>query len=57
MSNTTMEDLKPGMCRWPIGHPEDKGFHFCGGPSDPSLPYCNEHMIKAQAPVRKSKTS
>tara|TARA_R110001592_G_scaffold16881_12_gene71680 strand:+ start:313 stop:498 length:186 start_codon:yes stop_codon:yes gene_type:complete len=56
-TNITMEDLKSGMCRWPYGNLEDKDFHFCGEPSDPALPYCNKHMIEAQAPVRKSKSS
>ncbi len=57
MSIITMEELKSGMCRWPIGSIEEEGFHFCGEPSEPAAPYCNEHMIKAQAPTRKPKTS
>ncbi len=56
MSIITMEDLKSGMCRWPIGNPEDKDFHFCGGQtSEPGLPYCDEHMAQAKAPTRKPK--
>ncbi len=58
MSNTTMEELKPGMCRWPIGEPEDKDFHFCADKKrDPGMPYCEEHMVKALAPVRKPRAS
>jgi len=57
MSIMTMEELKPGMCRWPFGNPEDKDFHFCGDKTDASSPYCDEHMAKAQAPVRKPKAS
>lgn len=52
-----MEDLKSGMCRWPYGNLEDDDFHFCGKPSDPALPYCEEHMAKAQAPSRKPKAT
>ncbi len=57
MSTITMEDLKSGMCRWPFGSTEDEGLHFCGAPSDPGAPYCEEHMAKAQAPTRKSKAT
>lgn len=57
MSIITMEKLKSGMCRWPIGNPEDKDFHFCGEQCDPASPYCDEHMKKAQAPSRKPKAS
>lgn len=44
----TMEDLKASMCRWPIGDPQDKDFHFCGEKrvsSDES--YCQHHTEKA----------
>lgn len=57
MSKMTMIELESGMCRWPIGAPEDEDFHFCGDPSEPSLPYCLAHMEKAQAPTRKPKAS
>jgi GcrA cell cycle regulator len=55
MSIITMAELTSGMCRWPFGNPEDKGFHFCGEQCDPSLPYCEMHMGKAQATARKPK--
>ena len=57
MSKITMTKLESGMCRWPIGSPEDKDFHFCGDPSEPSLPYCQTHMEQARAPTRKPKSS
>ena len=57
MSVKTMEELKPGMCRWPFGDPKDKDFYFCGDKTDGISPYCGKHMVKAQAPVRKSKAS
>lgn len=57
MSDMSMEDLKAGMCRWPFGDPEDKNFHFCGNPCDYALSYCEEHMTKAKAPVRKARSA
>ncbi len=57
MSNITMMNLESGMCRWPIGNPEDEDFHFCGEQSEPSLPYCETHAKMAQAPTRKPKSS
>ncbi|MFK7840414.1 MAG: GcrA family cell cycle regulator [Bdellovibrionales bacterium] len=57
MSVKTMEELKPGMCRWPFGDPKDQDFHFCGYKTDGISTYCDKHMVKAQAPVRKSKAS
>lgn len=46
-----LADLKERMCHWPIGDPKDKNFHFCGCPSAPGMPYCEEHAkIAYQAP-------
>ena len=36
-------DLTERMCRWPIGHPGDADFHFCGGARAPGRPYCEAH--------------
>ena len=41
------EDLTEKMCRWPIGHPGDDNFRFCGEPSIPTRPYCGEHCVQA----------
>lgn len=35
------------QCHWPIGHPGETGFHFCGGPAEPDRPYCAEHCAMA----------
>jgi len=35
-------DLKPDQCRWPIGDPKQKGFHFCGGKKTKEN-YCDKH--------------
>lgn len=40
-------DLTDRMCKWPIGHPGEADFHFCGRPSNPGLPYCGEHCAEA----------
>lgn len=34
-------------CKWPIGHPHEKGFHFCGIKTTDSKPYCPEHLETA----------
>lgn len=34
-------------CLWPIGHPGEKGFHFCCGRPFPGKPYCAEHAARA----------
>tara|TARA_R110002124_G_scaffold149220_1_gene315061 strand:- start:207535 stop:207708 length:174 start_codon:yes stop_codon:yes gene_type:complete len=57
MTVMTMMKLESGMCRWPIGEPEDKDFHFCAAKCEAGSPYCPEHMAKAQAPTRKPKAS
>lgn len=36
-------------CCWPIGHPENPGFSFCGAASLPATPYCQEHATRAYA--------
>ncbi|UCH74763.1 MAG: global cell cycle regulator GcrA-like protein [Rhodospirillales bacterium] len=34
-------------CHWPIGHPREPGFHFCGAPAEPDRPYCAAHCVIA----------
>jgi GcrA cell cycle regulator len=34
-------------CSWPIGHPGEKTFHFCGAQPVPGKPYCAEHAALA----------
>lgn len=36
-------DLRDGMCRFPIGDPQDEGFHFCGRHAEPGISYCGHH--------------
>jgi len=52
---TTLLDLSDKVCKWPIGHPGDVDFHFCGAPSNPGFPYCGAHCAvayQAQMPRR-----
>ena len=35
------------QCHWPIGHPRDADFHFCGDPAEPDRPYCASHCALA----------
>ena len=34
-------------CKWPIGHPGDEDFYFCGKEVIPGKPYCAEHCLVA----------
>lgn len=43
----TLLDLNDRICRWPIGHPDEPDFHFCGRPVSPGFPYCGDHCLLA----------
>jgi GcrA cell cycle regulator len=52
---TSLLDLNDRICKWPIGHPGEPDFHFCGQASNPGFPYCVEHCgvaYQAQLPRR-----
>jgi GcrA cell cycle regulator len=52
---TSLLDLNDRICKWPIGHPGEPDFHFCGSPVNPGFPYCLEHCsvaYQAQLPRR-----
>jgi GcrA cell cycle regulator len=42
--------LERHSCRWPVGHPDDEGFGFCGRERDPRAPYCAHHAQQARRP-------
>lgn len=51
-SNTPVAllDLTNETCRWPIGEPNQPGFHFCGkleAANDQRRPYCKAHSCIA----------
>jgi GcrA cell cycle regulator len=52
---TSLLDLNEKICKWPIGHPGEPDFHFCGRAANPGFPYCVEHCgvaYQAQLPRR-----
>jgi len=52
---TSLLDLNDRICKWPMGHPGEPDFHFCGGPANPGFPYCVQHCgvaYQAQLPRR-----
>jgi GcrA cell cycle regulator len=52
---TSLLDLNDRICRWPIGHPGEPDFHFCGQQANPGFPYCVQHCgvaYQAQLPRR-----
>lgn len=44
---TSLLDLSDKVCRWPMGHPGEPDFHFCGEPVNPGFPYCVDHCGRA----------
>ena len=45
-----LEELTDETCRWPIGHPYEKNFYFCGRKSMEKFPYCKLHVLYAFQP-------
>ncbi len=46
-NKTSLLDLNERVCRWPMGHPGEADFHFCGTAVNPGFPYCVEHCGRA----------
>ena len=46
----TLEELTDETCRWPIGHPTEKDFHFCGRKPLEKFTYCKLHVLYAFQP-------
>ncbi|HEX7854006.1 MAG TPA: GcrA family cell cycle regulator [Sphingobium sp.] len=44
---TSLLDLTEKICKWPVGHPGEPDFHFCGVKVNPGFPYCVEHCGRA----------
>ena len=52
---TSLLDLNDRICKWPLGHPGEPDFHFCGEKVNPGFPYCVAHCghaYQAQLPRR-----
>jgi GcrA cell cycle regulator len=44
-------------CAWPIGHPTNDDFHYCGETVQPGSSYCSPHHSRAYIPRKKQHDS
>ena len=49
----TLEELDENTCKWPIGHPNEINFYFCGRTSLKDFSYCKLHLLYAYQPKGK----
>ena len=52
-----LEELDENSCKWPIGHPNEKSFYFCGRTSLKDFSYCKLHLLYAYQPKNKKDES
>ena len=45
-----LEQLDESSCKWPIGHPNENSFYFCGRSSLKDFSYCKLHLLYAYQP-------
>ena len=48
-----LEELDENSCKWPIGHPNEKSFYFCGRSSLKNFSYCKLHLLYGYQPKGK----
>tara|TARA_Y100001970_G_C13935322_1_gene700380 strand:- start:309 stop:803 length:495 start_codon:yes stop_codon:yes gene_type:complete len=48
-----LEELDENSCKWPIGHPDERDFYFCGRSSLKDFSYCKLHLLYAYQPKGK----
>ena len=48
-----LEELDDQTCKWPIGHPDENSFYFCGRSSLKDFSYCKLHLLYAYQPKGK----
>ena len=48
-----LEELDENSCKWPIGHPNEQSFYFCGRSSLKDFSYCKLHLLYAYQPKGK----
>ena len=53
MNPTSFQDIKDGLCRWPLGEPEKSDFMFCGRNTKEGFVYCQAHHKQAYQPLSK----
>ena len=49
----SLEELTDEICRWPLGHPDEPNFYFCGRKSMKDFSYCKLHVLYAFQPKNK----
>jgi GcrA cell cycle regulator len=47
---TSLENLTDTTCKWPVGHPDEDNFYFCGRSPEGEFPYCKLHVLYAFQP-------
>ena len=52
-----LEELNDNLCKWPIGHPDENSFYFCGRSSLKDFSYCKLHLLYAYQPKGKKEDS
>ena len=53
-----LEELDEESCKWPINHPDEDSFYFCGRSSLKEFSYCKLHLLYAyQAKGKKEDTA
>ena len=45
-----LEELDESSCKWPVGHPEEQSFYFCGRSSLKDFSYCKLHLLYPYQP-------
>ncbi len=48
-----LEELDENSCKWPMGHPDEENFYFCGRSSLKDFSYCKLHLLYAYQPKGK----
>ena len=44
-SPKSLEELSEKTCKWPVGHPNEENFYFCGRSSIKGYSYCRLHVL------------
>tara|TARA_B100001063_G_scaffold241299_1_gene267959 strand:- start:1519 stop:2022 length:504 start_codon:yes stop_codon:yes gene_type:complete len=52
-----LEELDETSCKWPIGHPDEESFYFCGRTSLKDFSYCKLHLLYAYQPKGKKEST
>ena len=52
-----LEELDESSCKWPVGHPEEESFYFCGRSSLKDFSYCKLHLLYAYQPKGRKEDS